>query len=104
VGGDFDSFYAAHLERHAAPAALAGAFVGDSVVGLGALVALRRGSRTRGAALVGAGFGIQLLGHVIGNNTLRQELEAVRRHPVWGIVADLKMFLALARRGRDPAR
>lgn len=99
----FAAFYALHIERHHTNAARAGALVGDLLVALGVVLALRRATRSVGIVLVPAGFGVQLLGHVVGDSTLWAELDAFRRHPIWGPLADARMFVALSRGELPPA-
>lgn len=96
-------FYASHIERHHTNAARAGALVGDLLVALGVVLALRGATRAVGIGLVPAGFGVQLLGHVVGEPTVRAELEAFRRHPIWGPLADARMFIAMVRGELPPA-
>ena len=99
----FDAFYAAHVGRHRTWPARIGALVGDAIVVVSAVLALRPATRRMGLRMVGVGFAVQLAGH-LPDGTAGAEVRALGRHPVLGALADVRMFVDLARRRLPPAR
>jgi hypothetical protein len=77
------------LGRHQNAATSVLSTVGDVVMvgGLAAGVATRR--VVVGAAGVGIGLAIAVLAHLFQPGTVRDEITAVVRHPIWAIRADV---------------
>ena len=99
----FDAFYAAQVRRHRTWSARIGALVGDAIVVVSSVLALRPATRRMGLRMVGVGFAVQLAGH-LPDGTAGAEVRALGRHPVLGTLADARMFVDLARRRLPPTR
>src|ERR1700712_1052962 len=81
------------LARHQTVATSVLSTVGDVVMvgGIAAGVATRR--VVVGAAGIGAGLAIAVIAHFFQPGTVRNEIAAVARHPVWAIRADVHRIL-----------
>jgi hypothetical protein len=84
----FDDYQQAFLARHDTYLSDRLSTVGSAIMVAGAASAVA-GHRTAGMKASVAGFGVAVIAHLFQPGTLRDELTAIVRHPVWATRAEV---------------